>query len=263
MNTGSLITLHNAENRLMVSPDAGGHISVNGKTLKTEGDFVQIRGVLFVPETLEGEVRALFKPPPEPASQPAAPKALPESTKPSVRKYRIVLDPGHGGEDPGTISKSGLQEKDITLPTAEDLAQLLKQAGFDVVLTRETDVFIDLDDRAAIVNRSKADLFVSIHADAYGTPLVGGYTVYTCREASSESRAAAQAVAEALSQAGIEGTGLREADYRLLVCTTCPGMLVELGYLSNSRDAERLADRAVQAQLARAIADGIAAYFRR
>jgi N-acetylmuramoyl-L-alanine amidase len=92
---------------------------------------------------------------------------------------------------------------------------------------------------------------------------MSGCTVYVCQEASAASHAAAKAVSEALQQAGMEGTDVREANYRVLVCTACPGILVELGYLSNNQDAKLLADRAFQAQLARSIADGITAFFKR
>jgi N-acetylmuramoyl-L-alanine amidase len=250
-NSVSMVMLRNAANQVMVAPDAGGMVSVNGKFIRTEKGIVAVKGILFVPETLEAEIRPVLKPLPEPATPPAA------------HAWRVAIDPGHGGEDPGTISRSGLEEKTITLPVAEDLAQLLKQNGFDVVMTRQMDLFIDPDDRAAFVNRSAADLLVSLHADSYGSPLATGYAVYTCRGASTASRAAAQSVADSLSKAGFEGMGLRQANYRILVCSACPGILVELGYLSNSRDAELLADRAVQEQLARAIADGIAEHFKR
>ena len=263
-NTISMVTLHNAANEVMVVPDAGGGAIVNRQAVKTEGGFVQVRGVLFVPEALVGDIRAALKPLPEPASPAPASKPLPATAgSPSARAYRIVVDPGHGGDDPGTISRSGLQEKTLTLPVAEELARLLKEDGFDVRITRQSDVFVDLDERAAIANRFAADLFVSLHADSYASPSARGFTVYTCRRAPAESRAAAQAVAEALRKAGGEGMGVRQADYRVLVCADCPGILVELGYLSNNDDAAMLADPAVQARLARSIADGIAAYFKR
>jgi N-acetylmuramoyl-L-alanine amidase len=249
-NTISMVTLRNAENHVMVFPDAGGQVSVNGKSVKTQGGFVQVRGVLFVPETLVGDLRPVLKPLTAPAKPPAD------------RAWRIVVDPGHGGEDSGTVSRSGLSEKSVTLPAAEELAQLLKQDGFDVAMTRQTDAFIDVDDRAALANNFTPDLFISLHADSYANPSAGGFTVYTCREAPPESRAAAEAVAGALRKAGVEGMGVRQANYRILVCTQCPGILVELGWLSNDHDAAALADPAVLSQLARAIADGIAVYFK-
>jgi len=252
--TGALVTLRNGANRVTVMPDGGGQVTVNGKPVGPKGGFIETSGIIFVPETLVGDVRSALQAPTAPAGTAVPP--LPHAR-------RIVIDPGHGGEDPGTISRGGLSEKTITLATAKELAWMLKQGGFDVVLTRQSDVSIDLDDRAAIANRFAADLFVSIHADNYAVPSVTGFTVYTCREASTECRAAADAVAAALQKAGDEGLGVRRANYRILLLTQCPSVLVELGYLSNAHDAATLSKPTAQANLARSIADGIAEFLRR
>ena len=79
---------------------------------------------------------------------------------------RVVLDPGHGGEDPGAIGKKGLKEKDIVLAVASELRALLAAKGLEVVMTRESDIFIPLENRPVIANQQKADLFISIHANA-------------------------------------------------------------------------------------------------
>jgi len=82
-----------------------------------------------------------------------------------VRK--IVLDPGHGGTDPGCLGKGGSQEKYVVLDVALSLKKMLvEKGGFDVVLTRESDIFVPLEDRTVIANQKRADLFVSIHANA-------------------------------------------------------------------------------------------------
>ncbi len=79
----------------------------------------------------------------------------------------IVLDPGHGGTDPGCLGKSGSQEKDVVLDVAQSLKKMLvEKGGFNVILTRETDIFVPLEDRTVIANQKRADLFVSIHANA-------------------------------------------------------------------------------------------------
>jgi N-acetylmuramoyl-L-alanine amidase len=163
----------------------------------------------------------------------------------------------------GTISRAGTKEKTITLPVAKELAHLLKQNGFEVATTRQSDAFIELEERAAIANRLGADLFVSIHADSCPDPFMRGFAVYTCQGASAGSSGIASAVAASLRGAEGEGLGMRQANYRVLVLTQCPAILVELGYLSNGSDAEMLADHATQAQLARSIADGITEYFGR
>ena len=263
-DTPPLVMLRNAANRVMVVPDPGGQAFVNGMRVGPEGGFVRVGGVLFVPETLEDAVRSAISPRSETPSRARVSRPLPAPARPALaRAYRIVVDAGHGGKDPGTISRAGLREKTITLPVAKALARLLRQDGFEVAMTRQTDVFIELDERAAIANRFEADLFVSVHADACPDPFMRGFAVYTCQGPSTASRGIAQAVAETLHGASIEGLGIRQANYRVLVGTQCPAILVELGYLSNGLDAEMLADPAEQAQLARSIADGIAEYFRR
>jgi N-acetylmuramoyl-L-alanine amidase len=79
---------------------------------------------------------------------------------------RIVVDAGHGGHDPGAIGRRGLQEKDVTLDIARKVAKELKEAGFDVIMTRSSDRFLQLEERTALANTSRGDLFVSIHANA-------------------------------------------------------------------------------------------------
>jgi N-acetylmuramoyl-L-alanine amidase len=260
-----VVTLRGAGSHVTLIPDPGGQAFVNDMRVGPQGGFVRVRGVLYVPETLEGDIRsALAAPAAPPTWQALIPKPRPAPTRPRLaRAYRIVVDPGHGGKDPGTISRAGLKEKSVTLPVAKELARLLREDGFDVIMTRQSDVFVELDERAAIANRFSADLFISIHADACPDPFMRGFAVYTCQGPSTGSRGIAAAVAESLRGAEGQGLGLREANYRVLVVTECPAILVELGYLSNGLDAEMLADRSIQMQLARSIADGIGEYFRR
>ncbi len=92
---------------------------------------------------------------------------------------RIVLDPGHGGKDPGTISPGGLKEKDIVLKVAKKIAAKLRsELGYEVILTRETDVFIPLEERTAIANSKEGDLFISIHVNAAPSRNVNGIETY-------------------------------------------------------------------------------------
>lgn len=90
----------------------------------------------------------------------------------------IVVDAGHGGYDPGTTGRSGIKEKDVNLDIAKRLATLLKNEGIKVTLTRPTDNFVTLERRVAIANKSKADLFVSIHSNANRTRSLNGFEVY-------------------------------------------------------------------------------------
>lgn len=119
----------------------------------------------------------------EPA--PDAPKAVADETaaQPEVvqaARPLIVLDPGHGGVDPGAEAPNGLKEKNITLAFAKALQKLLVQSGkFDVALTRTDDVFLKLDARVALARQNKADLFISIHADTFAQAEVRGASIYT------------------------------------------------------------------------------------
>lgn len=115
----------------------------------------------------------------------------------SKKKKIIVLDPGHGGRDPGAIGYSGVYEKNITLAMARELKALLDKSGrYKVYLTRNTDKFIPLRDRVKIARNYKADLFMSIHADSAKNRSAKGLSVYTLSETASDKEAAALAERE-------------------------------------------------------------------
>ena len=126
-----------------------------------------------------------------PASVPVPFKRPP--ARPDEKKL-IVIDPGHGGVDPGAMSRSGVWEKHIVLAFARGLRQSLLATGkFRVRLTRDRDVFIRLRDRIAIARRAGADLFISVHADSIGNSRVRGTSVYTLSERASDKEAGALA----------------------------------------------------------------------
>jgi N-acetylmuramoyl-L-alanine amidase len=91
---------------------------------------------------------------------------------------KVVIDPGHGGRDPGAVSRSGLKEKDVNLDIAKNLADFFRREGIEVVMTRNSDIFIPLGKRVEIANNSKADLFISIHANANKSRSLHGFEVY-------------------------------------------------------------------------------------
>lgn len=134
-------------------------------------------------------------------------------TNPEVQQDRrriVVIDPGHGGVDPGTHGKSGVLEKDVVLKFGKELAQRLRDTGrYEVHMTRDKDVFIPLRERVAISRRHKADLFISVHADSISKSSVSGMSVYTLSETASDKEAAALARKENLSDAvaGIDFRG--------------------------------------------------------
>lgn len=119
-----------------------------------------------------------------------APQSAPPSKGHASGKKTIVIDAGHGGVDPGAIGVDRSYEKNITLAVAKELKkQILKTGKYNVVLTRETDVFIPLKQRVAIARKAKADLFVSLHADSVGKKSTRGASVYTLSEKASDKEA--------------------------------------------------------------------------
>lgn len=112
---------------------------------------------------------AALPPVPPPANRPAAPR---------TRPLTVVLDPGHGGKDPGASGVNGLLEKDLVIAVARALATRLRAEGYRVVLTRDRDVFLSLDERATRANTARADLFVSLHANASPNPETSGVETY-------------------------------------------------------------------------------------
>lgn len=140
--------------------------------------------------------------------------ALPDTMVPIERPVAgvigrrvVVIDPGHGGVDPGTIGRSGVKEKDVVLAFSKEFARQLRATGrYDVRMTRSTDRFIKLRQRVAIAREYSADLFVSIHANSISKPSVRGLSVYTLSETASDKEAAALARKENASDiiAGVD-----------------------------------------------------------
>lgn len=137
------------------------------------------------------------------STKPASPKA--QSTTPAG-KYVIVIDAGHGGKDPGCIGKNGTKEKTVVLSVARKLRNKLNDAGFKTYLTRSDDTYLKLAERAAIGERRKADLFISLHANANPSRAMKGFSVYTLSEKASDEEAKKLAEAEnAADKIGVEG----------------------------------------------------------
>lgn len=124
----------------------------------------------------------------ERSEMPSVPRSGPEQ-----KLKKIVVDAGHGGEDPGAIGPKGIKEKDINLLVAEDLASVLEKNGYKVYMTRTEDVFIPLADRTKLANKVMADLFVSIHCNASIVKNTSGFEIYFLSEKATDS--AAEAVA--------------------------------------------------------------------
>ncbi|MBN2683772.1 MAG: N-acetylmuramoyl-L-alanine amidase [Pontiellaceae bacterium] len=192
----------------------------------------------------------------------------------------IVLDPGHGGKDPGTSGPSKVQEKTVVLDIAKRAQKLLESRGFKVYLTRTGDTYPELSERTAYAARVKADLFVSIHVNAAGASANGIETFVTAVEgAEITSREATDKFAQPnnkfdtsnallgyllqnnlIKASGQSDRGLRHARYSVIKKAPCPAALVECGFLSNPQEEELLSSASYRQKLAAGIGNAILGY---
>ncbi len=187
----------------------------------------------------------------------------------NVRRNLVVLDPGHGGKDPGKVGADEELEKDINLAISLKVREKLEEDGMEVVMTREEDVMLsdgdadnkkleDLNRRIGIINEQQPAIAVSIHQNSYSDPAVRGAQVFYFTH-SDKGKQAAEALQKELLEFDQENTRDIKANdtYYLLKKTEVPTVIVECGFLSCPGEAELLTDEAYQEELAGAIAKGI------
>lgn len=222
------------------------------------------------------------------------------------RPIVVVIDPGHGGKDPGAIGKAGTREKDVVLAISRKLQVAIeKQSGMRAVLTRRGDYFIGLRQRLRLARKDRADMFIAIHADAYRNPQSSGASVFALSASGASSEAARWLAAKEnyselggialedkgdvlrsvlldLSQtatislslqlgssllqelgkiARLHHAGVEQARFVVLKSPDIPSVLVETGFLSNTKEERLLRDPAYQQRLANALSAGIRRYF--
>lgn len=175
----------------------------------------------------------------------------------------IVIDAGHGGEDPGAVGADGSKEKDITLA----VARLVRMASLgdptiQVVLTRDRDEFVELADRARIANQKGAVLFVSLHVNACSDPSVCGVETYVDskqRDDSASSRLAAALQERVARVMGTRNRGVRSASL-YITRAQMPAVLVEMGFITNYQERGALKNLSRQREIAAAVYEGIRSY---
>ncbi|MBL4601988.1 MAG: N-acetylmuramoyl-L-alanine amidase [Emcibacteraceae bacterium] len=233
------------------------------------------------------------------------------ATRPASGKKIIVLDPGHGGHDPGNlggVKVNGISEKNVTISAARNIKRILEASGrYKVILTRDRDIFLKLRERSLIAHRNNADLFISIHADAFRSSSVRGATIYTLTEKASDKEAAMLAARENKADiiAGVDLIGetdivqnilielvkqetmnlsnrfaselapelrkaivvrkrsLRSAAFAVLKGIDVPSVLIEMGYLTNQKDAKLLMQKETHEKIGRAILRATDKYFQK
>lgn len=170
------------------------------------------------------------------------------------RSFRtVVIDAGHGGHDSGASSRRGGREKNATLEVAQRLEEKLRTAGFHTVMTREGDYFVPLDRRAAVSNRQRNAIFVSIHFNDSPRRRIRGVETYYN---SPHALPLADKIQQSLTALSMD-RGVRPARFRVLRKNRYPAVLVECGFLSNPREASRCATSAYREALAERIAGAI------
>lgn len=190
---------------------------------------------------------------PKIASEPeAAPPVLP------LARRTIIIDAGHGGDDTGAI-RDGINEKDINLQVALKLRDILVSQGAEVILTREADATLTLQDRVDSIIQHAPDMFVSVHTNASESSSTDGIEAYYFSESS-------RPLAESIFNKVVDGLGergnwVRQRQLFVVHHDIVPSALIEIGYLSNSTDRELLVTEEHQAKIAGSIAAGILVYF--
>ena len=179
-------------------------------------------------------------------------------------RFKVVIDPGHGGSEIGSISCLGDKEKDLNLAIAKLLEEELKLRGAEVVMTREDDSYAGLQQRVDIANTNDATIFVSIHANALPDSLdpnkYRGTSVYYYYD---QAKPLAQAVLNSVTAgAGTQNDGVHQGSLAVVRNTQAVSILVEVGYMINPDDSALLADYNFQKKCAESIADGIQNYLK-
>ncbi len=267
--------------------------------LMEDDGFIEMKAAPAVQPVMKAEKPAASKPAPVIKAEPN-----PLAIRTAHKKMRIMVDPGHGGKDPGAV-RGRYREKDWNLDVAKELARLLKKGGFEVQMTRDNDTFIALSERSKKANKFKADLFVSIHTNASKNRSANGFQVYFRSEKATDKEAAEVAALEneamqyeevhynfvdallqsmakneyinessklagyvrnaVYKQPGIgiavnQNNSVRQANFYVLKGVNSPAILVEMGYISSSKDRGRLANGTVRDRTAKGIYTGIVNY---
>lgn len=184
----------------------------------------------------------------------------PSKDKPLNNKT-IVIDPGHGEENIGSIGSNGLMEKDITLAIAHRLFDILQQLGAKVILTREKDIYVSLSKRAKISNEARPDFFISIHMNSFANSNISGTEVYHFR-GDKEAEILSNFIIEKLSnKLGTVNRGVRTADFYLLRTVTSAAIHLEVAYITNPLEEKKFMDNKFIELAAQSIAEGIKEYY--
>ncbi len=178
----------------------------------------------------------------------------------------IVIDPGHGGFDLGTHSKS-YEEKEICLKTAGFLRKHLEKAGYHVIMTRSRDEYLPLKKRAEIANQAKSQVLISIHCNSAKNTNAKGIEIFYTQKTepwrAKKSKQLAQAVLSSfLAQTGADSRGIKEGNFCVIRETKMPSILIETGFLTNEEERKKLSNDFYLDTVAKSITTGVDNYFK-
>jgi N-acetylmuramoyl-L-alanine amidase len=263
-------TLAGGGNTLVLFSGRNGGIYVNGQRVRQADNLTSPGGIVHVPRSLLAPIRQSL--PEVDGAVTIAPPTQPVQPTGPIPGL-VILDPGHGGRDPGALGRltprsPPIQEKAINLQLARKVASNLKTLGVRALLTRYRDTAVSLDDRAKMANTHSAKLFVSLHANfSQDNPQAKGFQIYIATVAGNASKDAAKRVAGKFKEAGLSSHGDAVRDDRdralaVLRQTRGAAILIEVGFMSNPADLARIVASRYQDRLAYAIAAGIASHLR-
>jgi len=287
------IEIKRGQNELILRPNSR-YALLNGKSVKLTNPIAYRSGAAYIPVKSAMMIsRDIFT---------LEPKPQPEAIR--YRIETVVIDPGHGGKDPGATSRFGVREKDLVLDVSKRLKRQLQKAGVNATMTRNKDIFIPLTKRAKIANDKNADLFISVHANAARYSRARGFEVFYLSEA-TDDKARAMAAAENASLEfeekknmkekdistkttvwdlklkesrreskelayyicnitsdglGMKKRGVKGARFVVLKGATMPAVLVEIGFITNKREASKLKKSNFREKIAKAVSDSILTY---
>lgn len=174
---------------------------------------------------------------------------------------KIFIDAGHGGKDPGAVN-GDIYEKDIALQIALKLNTALKNNGFETAMSRATDVFIPLSERAKKANNFNADIFISLHLNSSTNSNAEGIEFLVYENKGVNNKLASNIQNELIKIKGIVNRGIKERkDLAVLNSTRMPAILIEVGFISNNRELTLLRNDIYQNQIVQAINNGICNFF--
>lgn len=175
--------------------------------------------------------------------------------------YKVFIDAGHGGTDPGALGY-GYRESDLNLQVAKKVESKLKSKGIDVKMSRSSDIFYSLSERAEMANDYGADAFVSIHQNSAEAKSANGIETYYNRKKEEDRPLSNDIQKQVISQTGANNRGVKNAEFTVLVKSEMISALVECGFITNESEVKKLSDPSYQDKLATGIANGIEEYLK-